>query len=263
MKKHTGMASSVTLSFDMAFFALVRLALSGEEFSVSKSRCVAHPMRRRAVMRDNDSLCYAARVSAGLVLHKLRDTMADDHGIKKAGAALLLPYAKSMARRGASGTQGMMACISDGLTELSLLEKGRCAVPDQAADCFGRLLGELLAQGLDSPAREIAGEMGLHVGRFVYLADAVLDYDDDRKSGSYNPFLYAFSDASEMAEFRKTTLCGVMASELDGARRAFALADVPEGTLRTVIENIICYGMENAFMTALQRKEASHDKGSV
>ncbi len=31
--------------------------------------------------------------------------------------------------------------------------------------------------------------MGFHLGRFIYLLDAALDYDSDRRKGKYNPFV--------------------------------------------------------------------------
>ena len=44
---------------------------------------------------------------------------------------------------------------------------------------------------------ETAGQIGWHLGKWIYLIDAVDDIEENLKNGSYNPLLYRFSyDAS-------------------------------------------------------------------
>lgn len=69
--------------------------------------------------------------------------------------------------------------------------------PDAAAREFGRMLGRLFAhnQGFWTEAME---ELGRGLGRFIYLMDAAVDFNDDAASGSYNPFVTLGSDAEAM-----------------------------------------------------------------
>ena len=53
---------------------------------------------------------------------------------------------------------------------------------------FGELLGELFVCRQD-PWGSALRRMGASIGKFVYLMDAVVDYEDDVKSGSYNPLV--------------------------------------------------------------------------
>ena len=80
------------------------------------------------------------------------------------------------------------AAISGCITELSRLEREGCANPDEPANCFGRLMAELLAVHEDRWAGDLR-QMGFYLGRFIYLADAAIDYRRDVKHGKYNPFL--------------------------------------------------------------------------
>ena len=74
------------------------------------------------------------------------------------------------------------------LSQLSTLEKENCANPDLPAGCFGRLMGELLVWKEDLWS-ETLRQMGNGLGRFIYLADAAVDYAADEKKKKYNPFL--------------------------------------------------------------------------
>ena len=78
----------------------------------------------------------------------------------------------------------MEACIR----KLKTLEEENCPNPDAPASCFGSLMAELLVfeEDLWSPTLR---QMGMALGRFIYLMDAAADYRRDEKKGKYNPFL--------------------------------------------------------------------------
>ena len=80
--------------------------------------------------------------------------------------------------------KAMEECIA----RLSQLEKEGCANPDEPAGCFGKLMAELLVYEEDLWAPALR-QMGMALGRYIYLADAAVDYARDQKKHRYNPFL--------------------------------------------------------------------------
>lgn len=258
MKKHTGNISRVTLSFDMTFFALIRIALAETDFLLRKRRCALHPLRKRPMMDDNDALSYTSFVSAVLMYHKVKDTIADDGGWKRMGALMIQPYASGMKRKAKKACSEILEIAERSMAALSALEKASCETPDAPADVFGQMLGEFLSYGLSEKKARLAYEIGLHTGRWVYLTDAVLDYDDDKKSGSYNPFLFAFPDSEQMTAFKESALRGIMTMEADAIMRAVDFIDFEgRAMLRSCIENIIYDGMESSLSLAFG-KECRH-----
>ena len=207
-------------------------------------------------MDDNDALAYTSYVSAVFMYHKISDTIADDKGIKKLGAYTVRPYAGGMKRRAAKAAYEIAVIADTAMKKLSALEKEKCDTPDLPADVFGDMLGSLLAYGLDKRNARIAYEIGLHTGRWVYLTDAVFDYESDRKKGNYNPFLFAFSDSEQMQKFKECTLKGVMAREAASIMLAVDLIDFRgHAMLRSCIENIIYDGMEDALSIAFGKEQ--------
>ena len=59
---------------------------------------------------------------------------------------------------------------------------------DEPAHVFGKLLGELFVYREDL-WEETLRQMGDALGRFIYLADAAVDYRKDRKKNKYNPYV--------------------------------------------------------------------------
>ena len=207
-------------------------------------------------MDDNEALAYTSYVSAILMYHKISDTITDDKGMKKLGAYTLMPYAGSAKKRVAKNVYEIAVIADTAMKKLSALEAENCDIPDSPADVFGDMLGQLLAYGLEQKNARIAYEIGLHTGRWVYLTDAIFDYENDWKKGNYNPFLFAFSDLEQIKRFKETTLKGIMAMEADSIMRAVNLIDFHgRATLRSCIENIIYDGMEDVLSIAFGKEQ--------
>lgn len=257
MKRETGALSCASLSYDAVFVALVRLAVTGEAYTVKKERCMRHPFHTRAVMHCDDSLKTAAQISAALLYGKLADDISDERGKRRAAARLALPYARKFSRR--ANVPEANAAIAEGLAGLAELEQSGEATPDACADISGKMTAEVAALGLSGAQRDIMYEAAFHIGRWIYLADAVCDYPEDMKRGRFNPF--SSHDEERMREFAMEEAYSLTVPEIIAAENAIALADCRDEHINACIENIFHYGMKNSFYTTA-RKEW-HDDRSI
>lgn len=196
MGQHTGCASTLTLSYDFVFLAVFRAALTGEKITVENHRCAVHPLKKRAMAADCETLAYCARAAALLTYAKLQDDLTDERGVRRLIARTLRPAASSLRRRArkSSGMENLENAIAASLLRLGELEKARCDSIDEAAACFGSLLAEILAFGLSGTAERIAREAGDAVGRFIYVIDAADDAPDDARKGRYNPIVCRYGE---------------------------------------------------------------------
>lgn len=174
----------MTLSYDMAFLALLHMSLYEPEESAGKNRCVLRPLRPKPWV-ENGCVDYAADINVALAYYKAVD---DDQDEGKASARLLRknlePHLSDIQEHWPRQCQAMAQCME----ELARLEKENCPNPDLPASCFGRLMGSLMVYREDQWAGELR-QLGFSLGRFIYLADAMLDYDRDRRKKQFNPFL--------------------------------------------------------------------------
>lgn len=174
----------MTLSYDMAFLALLHMSLYEPEESAGKNRCVLRPLRPKPWV-ENGCVDYAADMNVALAYYKAVD---DDQDEGKASARLLRknlePHLSDIQEHWPRQCQAMAQCME----ELARLEKENCPNPDLPASCFGRLMGSLMVYREDQWEGELR-QLGFSLGRFIYLADAMLDYDRDRRKKQFNPFL--------------------------------------------------------------------------
>ena len=171
------------LSYDMTFLALLLMSLYEPEEEYSTNRCLLHPKRRGRI--SNEYVRYAADINVALAYYNCLDDWQDEG--KRSAKWMANMFGKKY-----PGIQEkyprQCAAIAEGIRELSELEKENCPNPDAPANCFGRLMAELLVYREDLWADTLR-QVGFHLGRFIYLADAAVDYRKDQRKGKYNPFL--------------------------------------------------------------------------
>ena len=242
MKKHTGTLSNVTLSYDSVFLALVRMAYIPDlECRTELRRCIAHPAKRRPMLEENEATEYTARAFAILTHYKLLDDISDEKLVKHAAVSLARPitsHAVSLA-----DLSDLEAIVADRLARITELEEAKCPSIDEPAELFGQLLGEIFSYGYDGEARLVSYECGLHLGRFIYAADAAEDYDKDVKNGSYNPYVIQYGGAPLTDENKQSIKTGLI---LECSRIEAAVNLMPferKATIENIIKNVIYLGL--------------------
>ena len=201
--KRYGFAARMTLSYDFAFLAMFLMALSDDEVLFETGRCPFRPFKKRLMCQSfaHDALTYAADTAVLLTVHKLSDTVCDERFFKRMGARILRllmrrDYKKAQHRRPeeADAAAAFMAAQT-------ALEEAKIMSVDAAADPTATLLSLFAASCFseDHEWHETAARFGYQLGRFVYLADAADDLQDDARNGRYNPFLKETDELNEQA----------------------------------------------------------------
>ena len=184
IRDRSGQLCRLGLSYDMAFLALLLMSLYEPEEEEGSRACALHPIRPKPWV-DNVYIGYAADMNVALAYHNAADDWQDDKSLTgRAGVSIFGKNYEEICSRYPRQCKAIESCIA----ELSALEKENCANPDEVANCFGRLMGELLVyeEDLWSPTLR---SMGMALGRFIYLADAALDYRRDKRRKKYNPYI--------------------------------------------------------------------------
>ena len=184
IRSQSGQAARISLSYDMAFLAALLMSLYEPEETAGKNVCIIHPVRPRNWV-DNEFVRYAADMNVALAYFKAMDDWQDDKKLfAKAMAGVFGKSYESIRSDYPRQCEAISTCI----TMLNQLERANCANADETANCFGTLMGELLVYREDLWASTLQ-KMGMALGRFIYLADAAVDYRRDRRKKKYNPFL--------------------------------------------------------------------------
>ncbi len=236
-----GQLPRMVLSYDAAFLAILLASLSDESDTPVQEHCIAHPVIKKKTVIRNRAIDYAGDVMLILAWYKLADDAADEG---KAYAKPVMLMMKRIFRRLNSLYPELCSSVKCHLSALSALEREKCASIDMAAEAFSKIMEDIFTEGLravygseppqqkppgadrsdygisgasgmqngpcgfaspGSDTRELLARAGYHLGKWVYMIDAVDDIEENIESGAYNPLLFRFKfdAANETAdEFR-------------------------------------------------------------
>lgn len=248
-----GQCARFTLSYDFSFMSLLRMSLVGVDPAFKKRRCIAHPFKRRMMAEYNGELTFCAEVSLLLAYHKIRDDLVDEKGIKKIRAKVLKPILSLMKRRSSKKYKELEAGMIKSLRALSVYERTATdGLIDKPAEIFGELLSSIMSEGLSENERIIAAAIGRHIGKWIYIVDAIDDYCDDVKRGRFNPIVRAYG-VDGLNEDQREGIASALKNELLEAEKAFDLIEYIDPDSKGIVENIIYQGMPEVAKKAIEK----------
>ena len=196
IRERSSQTARLSLSYDMAFLALLLMSLYEPEEVSGNRACSLHPIKPRPWV-DNRYIRYAADMNVALAYYKALDDVQDDGSRSaKLAASVLKKNLPDIESRYPRQCRAMEDCIR----QLGALERENCQNPDLPASCFGQLMGELLVYEEDMWAPALR-QMGISLGRFIYLLDGAVDYRRDQKQGKYNPFSAVGEDLQKWEQY--------------------------------------------------------------
>ena len=250
IRMRSSQLARLTLRYDMAFLSLLLMSLYEPEEEHGPNACMLHPVKKRPWV-DNAFIRYAADMNVALAYYNCLDDWQDDG---KYTAKLMAEHLESPYSRIKGEYPRQCEAIGSCIEELSRLEKENCPNPDEAANCFGRLMGEILCYREDLWASYLR-QMGMALGRFVYLLDAAVDYDRDQKKRKYNPYLAmgAEKDWDTWTQY----LVLAMADCTQSFERLPLVQD------KDILDNILYSGVWVNYRHRKEKEAKEHDSRSV
>lgn len=240
-----GLIARLTLSYDFTFFAVLLMSVQSMRPCFEQKRCPFIPMKKcNFCDRNCTNLEYTADVAMLTVYYKILDNLHDDGFFRKLLMRLIQPVFYRYYRKAKKYAPKADEIIASSMREQSEVEKSGEGNTDKAADPSAKALGELLSLNLEGSEKRILRRIGYLLGRWVYIADAYFDRDDDRKKGSYNPFNIEEKNENEIREMLNMTV-GEMIS-------AFELLEVRQ--FKAIIVNVLFDGLYHSIESKGGRK---------
>ncbi len=208
-----------TTNYDMVFLSVLLHDYSKQEVTFSNEGCVCNPKKKTIVCR-NELFDKIVAVNILLSYNKAQDDVFDGGGAKKKMARRML---KKHYLKAAALLPEADKIITEQYGKLLELEKQNAKGIDIVADCFASMT-EKLGLLLTGASDEQLGKLLYNVGKFVYVADAIDDVDEDYKKKRYNPFLAEYGDCKNRKQFleaHKSELTFLLASTVNRAIECF------------------------------------------
>lgn len=252
LRQRCGAMARFVVNYDFTFLAM--LLDTGIRADYVQRRCPASPYKPKNCLVSGPALELAAELSVILAWWKLQDNLHDEGPGKAIVAGAGMGVLRRAYRRAAvcqSDFAGACACH---MAELAELERTGCSSLDQVADCFATLLASISLTVPEEGRRRSLRELLYHMGRVVYLLDAVEDLEKDMRVGRYNPLVARF--ALEMPNLpleAQNSLRLTLRHSLNAMSAAYVL--LPPNAFQVLTENIVYLGIPSAVTRLLPEAE--------
>lgn len=248
LKKRYGEWERLCLNYDATFLAIFLASLYEPEEYMQKFHCALHPIREKEYVATRFTE-YAADMTIALSYYKCKDDWNDErkHLPHYYGGILENAY-KNIEKI----YPRQCNVIKYGIEELSEIEKSSDAIPDQAVNCFGKIMSELFVYEEDFWSNSLR-MFGFNLGKFIYLMDAVIDYKTDIKKNNYNPLILMSKKPEEMKDILEILLENVI----------HEFEKLPLIQDADLLRNVLYDGVWQRFYAMVFRKETSNDRRSL
>lgn len=199
-----GQSARMGLSYDVTFLSVILHNLAGIDVQIEKSHCLTHCIRSRQMANVDELTRRLGALNTALVYYKYTDDVMD--GDRGRGKRL---WFKKGFRRMKKAYPEIARIVRDNMQAQEQTEKAQTDSVDRAADATANMLAEFGDYALGEKATEFSHNLFYTIGKWIYLIDALDDYDKDVKKGAYNPFVLAYG-----AENRRALLCGKHGEEV-------------------------------------------------
>lgn len=211
--KACGQKARLVLNYDLTFLSILLHNLSDIDVKIEKQHCVIHRIRKRPVVVPDKLTERIAALNVILAYYKLSDDVLDNNKGKIKRSFFNSAYKKAKRLE-----PEIDLIVKNRYSQLIELEKANCDSIDIIADPFGNMMQDIVEVLLSDKCTENIKELAYNLGKWIYLIDALDDFDKDKKKNNYNVFICAYKEINSkemLIADKKTDIIIVFASVLN------------------------------------------------
>ena len=251
-----GFLTRLILSYDCTFYAILLMSLKRSCTGFSDGRCKFNPLKKCkfADCKDN-AYSKASALSVISAYYKVVDDIDDNGFFKRIALKIAKPFFGRRQKKAARRFPEIEIIVSEMMKNQKAAENDELVTIDKAANPTAKMISDLAAlEGGNDLQKRVLSEFGYQIGRWVYLIDAADDYEKDKKSGNFNPFIKA--DIND-----KDYINSVLSQSLARAYDAYNLLDIID--FKPIIDNMMLYGFPNKQNAVLNNRQEVKNEQSV
>lgn len=183
-----GQGARMGLTYDVTFLSVILHNIAGIDVKIEKQHCLTHCIRSKMMANVDDMTKKLGALNTALVYYKYTDDILD--GDKGRGKRL---WFVSGHKKTVRNYPEIERIVRENLAAQQETEKSKTDSLDRAADASANMMAELSDYLLEDKKTPYTHDLFYAVGKWIYLIDALDDYDKDKKKGAYNPFVLSYS----------------------------------------------------------------------
>jgi len=256
LQYHYGQLSRLLLSYDITLFAvIIKLHKSP---MCDRLKCYGQAKCKKTLFLDNEWKKIAA-LNILLAAENLQDDIEDSKSVKAIIAQFIFGRVFKKAK---NDFPELANCISDGYKKILEYEKANKGLLE-LAECFAEMMVNTakMAFVIDETQKDFIHE----ISRWLYVIDALDDYNKDAKKGDFNPIVQSgvpFKDYIDSNYIGMQNLVADLSQKYSEFNQKYSNGCVEEQILCSIIKDTIPANTSMIF-NEVQQKMRLKKLGSV
>lgn len=184
-----GQKARLVLNYDLAFLSVLLHNLKDIDVEITKQHCVIHRIGKHPIAKPDELSKRIAALNVILAYHKLNDDVID---LNK--GRLKRNFFKSAYKKCVKKEPKLNEIVSNMYKNLLVYEKKGSDSVDMVSDPFGVMMQDIVKELLGDKFDESVSVLSYNLGKWIYLIDAIDDFEKDKKKKSFNVFINLYND---------------------------------------------------------------------
>ena len=252
--KSCGAKARLALNYDLTFLSVFIHNLLGRDVKVQKERCVIHWLTKRPVATPDEISKRIGALNVILAYYKFNDDVMDNN---KGRLAKL--FFKSSYKKAQKQEPRLDEIVKYRYAQLVEYEKTGGDSIDMASDPFGNMMVDVVSFLLGEKINEDIKVLSYNLGKWIYLIDALDDFDKDVKKKNFNVLVNAYKDVhtkSQLIEQKREELVYVFGTTL-GAIMNYNRS-LPYQFNHDLIDNVLNLGLNKQTKRIMENKKCKN-----
>ena len=188
----SGQRARLVLNYDLTFLSVLLHNIADIDVNIEKQRCVVHAIKKRPIAKLDQLTKSIGAFNVILAKYKILDDAIDAGRGKLKNAFFNKAYKKAK-----KFAPELDKIVDTNYKVLREYEKSNSDSIDMVADSFGNMIAQSVEVLLIDKYDDNLSRLCYNLGKWIYLIDALDDYDKDKKKGNFNVFINLFTDVSD------------------------------------------------------------------
>lgn len=240
IKCHHNNVLRLSVNYDVTFINILLHGIFGQKMEFSVEGCILNPFKKKCILKDNPLSEKCVFLNTLLIDFKARDDMQDKPSFAK---KILRSYLRRKVKKAKNALPEVADLLDQAYIEQVEVEKNNELSFDKVAHPFSTCMQGIFKVLCGEKYSDEIGAIAYFLTKYVYLLDAIDDFEKDKKNNEFNVFVNRFPDANTHKDLLnheneiQDILGGILFSVKENYER------VPVFETESIITNTFWYGL--------------------
>ena len=251
--KQCGQKARFLLSYDLTFLSVFLHNVLGQDIEIKKQHCILHPITKREMAKPTELSIKIGALNVILAYYKLCDDVIDAKKGKLKRAFFNKQYKKAKKFQ-----PQLDEIVKKHFNTLVKYEQQNYSSIDIVADPFGLMMVDIVNYFVQDSSQAL-NDVFYNLGKWIYLIDALDDFDKDLKSNNFNVFINCYTDCKSKLELVSKKSFDI-ASLFGGILNSISinLKDISFKFNHDLVDNILLLGLKEQTKNVLENKKCKN-----